>query len=472
MEKVSKIFVHECSLNKVDPVIVGVSGGADSICLLEMFTRDGFRPVVAHFNHGIRSEAEDEAEFVKTISESKGLCLVKATRSVPEHAESNSLSLEESARLLRYQFLFEQAEMLNAQAVAVAHNADDQVETILMHLLRGTGMKGLIGMSFRTLPNPWSDAIPLVRPLLTIWRKEIEIYCRENHLETVFDRTNLDPKYLRNQIRHELIPIMDDIVPGFKQRLGRTADILRADQKVLVDLTNQVWESLILERGKGFISVQLKLFQKQPLGIQRRLIMRAAQEVVQDLTDIDYDFVDRVISYGTNPRIGREVDAGSGLKVLVEEDKLHLGSWDATLVTNQWPQLPEEMTLPIPGEIQLGSNWRLRVEKCRDVPKARNSAYENENPNIAWIDPGEDSSHLQVRSKRPGDRFQPLGMAGCSMKVSDYLINQKIPRRAREHWPLLCVKDRIAWIVGYHLAHPFRLREETREVLKCSLKTD
>jgi len=157
------------------------------------------------------------------------------------------------------------------------------------------------------------------------------------------------------------------------------------------------------------------------------------------------------------------------MKVLVEGDQLYIAYWNATLPTSQWPQICEERALAVPGEIHLGPRWILKVERYTDNETTRKAAIMNQDPNVAWLTLNEGISSLLVRRRRPGDRFQPLGMDGRSMKVSDYMINQKISRRARENWPLLCVGDEIAWIAGYRLAHPFRLREETGEVIKCSL---
>ena len=471
LDKISRIIDKECFLNNSDPVIVGVSGGVDSLCLLDVLVKTGFQVVVAHFNHSIRPEAKDEAFFVHRIGTSLGVPVVQGEGSVPEHANKNHISLEESARRLRYRFLFNTGMTLEAQAVAVAHNADDQVETILMHLLRGTGLNGLIGMSYHSLPNPWSDSIPLVRPFLHVWREDIEIYAKEHKLEPVEDRTNLDRRYLRNQIRHEFIPMMNEINPGFKQRLWNTADLIKADQAILKSLTDQVWQRVVVDRGDQFVSLNLQLLIQQPCGIQRRLILKAAKWILQNPQDIDYNFMDRVISFYTNPSRSREVDIGRGLRACIEDWQLVLSLWKSTLPRIHWPQISEKVILPIPGEIHLGSNWKLRCEKCDNIKAARKSALTNEDSNKVWIDPGGEIQSIFVRGRFPGDRFQPLGMEGRSIKISDYMINRKIPRRARGKWPLVCVNDEISWIVGSHLAHPSRIKVGTSVVLKLTLET-
>ena len=209
LDHISQTITRNCYIDGVSPVLVGVSGGPDSICLLDLLHRLRINLVVAHFHHGIRPDAHFDEELVKRAALSYGIPFVPGGEPVPEFAQSHNLSIEEAARIMRYRFLFEHAESWGCQAVAVAHNADDQVETILMHLLRGSGLVGLKGMTFRVLPNPWSDSIPLIRPFLGTWRSEIETYCTARELVTVLDRTNLDTRLFRNRLRHELIPELE-----------------------------------------------------------------------------------------------------------------------------------------------------------------------------------------------------------------------------------------------------------------------
>ena len=472
LDKVIKYFGKECLLNKTEPIIVGVSGGADSLCLLDLLSKAGYQLIIAHFNHGIREESIVEAVYVENIGLSKGIKVFQGASSVPEHAHSQSLSLEESARILRYKFLFDQAIKFDAQAVAVAHNADDQVETILMHLLRGTGLNGLTGMTFHELPNPWNQDIPLVRPLLKISRKEIDFYCIKNNIEPVLDRTNLDIRYLRNYLRHQIIPRMEELSPGFGDRIGRMVELLKADQEVLEKLTEKVWRSILLEQGVDFICIKVRSLKEHPIGLQRRLIRRGIKEITKNLTDIDYDIVDRIRVAAYRQVSGQEVDVGHGLKALIEGQRLFIAYWESKLPTHFWPQIGHEIKVPIGEVIQLGRKWKFEIKWVEDIGQAITAALKNQDPNVVWLDPREQIKTLTIRNRQPGDRFQPLGMAGQSMKISDYMINQKIPKRARKHWPLICINEKIAWIVGKQLGESFRLSKNTRRVIKFTIYSE
>ena len=171
-------------------MLLGVSGGPDSLCLLDIMRQLRYRLVVAHFDHGLRPESASEREKIEKLAADNHLLFVSQRADVSSYASENHLSIEEAARTLRYRFLFDQAEKAGACAVAVGHTADDQIETVLMHLLRGTGITGLGGMAYRTQPNVWSTMIPLVRPLLGTWREDISLYLWEHQLEPSFDPSN------------------------------------------------------------------------------------------------------------------------------------------------------------------------------------------------------------------------------------------------------------------------------------------
>lgn len=216
--------------------VIGVSGGPDSLCLLDLARQiSTLDIIVAHFNHKLRPEADREAEIVRQVAEQIGLPFVTDSADVQVYASENRLSLEEAARLLRYRFLFAQARIQHAGLVAVGHTADDQVETILMHFLRGAGLAGLKGMAGRACPNEFDREIPLVRPILHLWRRETESYCHEHNLHPINDPSNTDETYFRNRLRHNLIPELENYNPRFKNVLLRTAEALAGDYEVVAD---------------------------------------------------------------------------------------------------------------------------------------------------------------------------------------------------------------------------------------------
>lgn len=471
LDRVYKTLTQNCDLCLDQTILVAVSGGMDSLCLVDILKRLGIELVIAHMDHGLRPESGREAEFVGELADQLGVPFVLRREDVHLFAEANSLSIEEAARIVRYRFLFQVAVEQNIQAVAVAHTADDQVETVLMHLLRGSGLSGLQGMGFRSLPNAWSKNIPLVRPLLGIWREEISNYIDERKLSPVLDESNLDTRFLRNRIRHELIPYLEGIAPRFRQSLWRTADILRADHKVLEKDVNAGWDACVLESGSEYIALDTKRLMDQPLGIQRRVIRRAIDQLNPGLGDIDFSTVDRALSILEKSTSSAQADLAAGLRILLEGQKIWLSAWDIDLPGYRWPQtLPgEELSLNIPGELNLENDWVFYAQKDADAKSALAQSSVNENPFQAWLDFDRTEQPLRIRTRLPGDRFKPLGLDGHSLKISDFFINVKLPRRAREAWPLVISGDEIAWVPGYRLANPFRLHSGSNAAVHIQL---
>jgi len=470
LDRISKILIQDCFLEKETPILVGVSGGADSLSLLDLLHKLGYCLIAAHLDHGIRPESSKDACMVQEFGESLGIQTVLGAVCAPEYAAEQNLSIEESARILRYRFLFARAKSLNVQAVAVAHNADDQVETILMHLLRGSGLDGLRGMSIRLVPNSWSSSIPLLRPLLGVWRDEINAYCRERGLLPVHDRTNLDTRYFRNRLRHELIPELGTYIPGVKKRIWNMSELLKGDHAVLEALSSQAWESVVECSGDGYLGLNLDLFKNQPLGIQRRLVRRAVDELRPDARNVDYALVKRVLNFATIQTRSNQVDIGLNLKATKDSTSLYIAGWDSIFPIEKYPQISEELYLSIPCEQELSQGWVIKAEYIKDVQLAKQDAVANISPYQAWIDLGDRFPELNVRKRLPGESYKPFGMGGNSMKMSDLMINLKIPREVRGSWPLVCIGDEVVWLPGYRLAHPFRLRKTTRKVVHIYLE--
>ena len=220
MESKFEINLKEnCKVKFGKPIILGISGGIDSICMLNLFSRFEIPLIIAHFQHGLRESAEGDALFVEKLAKKYSFPFVVRHGKIDEVAKRETLSIEEAARIYRYRFLFDLAEKYSAQSVAVAHNADDQVETVLMHLLRGSGLTGLTGMDQFSIIKSFHLKIPLIRPMLNIWRSEIEEFVNLNSLDYRIDPTNLNKKYSRNKIRHEVLPYLEQSYPGLRKRL-------------------------------------------------------------------------------------------------------------------------------------------------------------------------------------------------------------------------------------------------------------
>lgn len=463
----------DCRLDRTRALLVAVSGGPDSLCLLHLLWQLGYKPVVAHLDHGLRAESAEEAESVKRLAESLGVPFCYAQADVQAYAEQNSLSIEEAARNLRYAFLFEQAEKLGLQAVAVGHNADDQVETVLMHLLRGSGLAGLLGMAYFSLPNPWSKTIPLVRPLLGTWREEIMAYLARLGVKPSLDASNLDRRYYRNRLRHELVPHLEELNPGARQRIWKMAALLRDENEVIESQVEAAWGQCSRYAGAEAVAFANALLQEQPRGVQRRLVRRAIAHLRPGLRDIDLQAVERALDFLAAPTRSGQMDLAAGLRLEMDGERLWIADWKACLPGAGWPQLGtgEELELVIPGETRLSGGWKLEATILPADATILAQAQSNQDPYLAWLDLERLAQPLVVRARRPGERFRPLGMAGHSLKLSDFMVNMNLPRRARANWPLVAAGSEIAWLPGYRIAETACVSQDTRLVLRLSLNS-
>jgi len=468
LERLHKIAQEECQLIPGQALIVGVSGGPDSLCLLDSLARLGFSLIVAHFDHRLRPESGQDAAVVRSVAERLGFPFRLGSQDVAAYAQKERLSIEEAARLLRYRFLFAEARLHSAQAVAVGHTADDQVETVLMHLLRGSGLAGLTGMAYRSLIQAWDPNIPLVRPLLSFWRVDIMAYCIEHGLPAVTDVSNQDVSFYRNRLRQELIPYLETYNPQIRQVLWRMAQVLSGEEAVVHSAVERAWKACCPEQETEAVFINLAAFQALEVGLQRGVLRRAVALLIPDLRDVDFDVIDRGLQFLNSGRQG-QVDLLKGLRLFVEGQRLVIAAPDGLKAAHQWPQLIDDLVLPIPGQVDLPAGWRMTsewVERPR-APEAGETpggtAWE------AWLAKEKLTSPLLIRRVRPGDRFQPLGMQGHSVKLSDFWINHKLPRRARAAWPLVTDGRDIVWVPGFLPADPFRVTGNTRKMAHLKL---
>jgi len=464
------ILQTECGLGPGRPVVAGVSGGPDSLCLLDILYRLGYPVVIAHFDHQLRPDSDQDAARVGLLAKNLGQPFILGSLDVADFALAQKFSIEEAARTARYRFLFETARQQSAQAVAVAHTADDQVETVLMHLLRGAGLSGLAGMSYRAVMPGWDEQVPLVRPLLGTWRTEIMDYCQEHGLEPVIDPSNADITLYRNRLRHELIPYLKQYNPRVKETLWRMVKVLSADQAVLQEVTRQAWSRCLSGQGDGYVMLSLSALRALSLGLQRGVLREAITCLRPNLRDIDFSAVERAVDWVSQPPQTGQVDLVSGLNLYFENERLFVMEAGARLAEDDWPQVvgEKEESLGAPGELSLENGWTLTCEVANFEGWEGLSSLKG-NPYHAWLDAAALSLPLQVRTARSGERFEPLGMGGHSMKLSDFFINEGLPRRARAGWPLVCSGVQVAWIAGYRPANPFRVRETTGSVVHLHL---
>ena len=465
------VLQQECQLFPGAAVLAGVSGGPDSLCMLDILNRLEFKIIVAHFDHCLRPDSAQDAEKVQQTAGELHLPFILGKEDVKTLAHHSRLSLEEAARKARYRFLFKQARQAGVQAVAVAHTADDQVETVLMHLLRGSGLNGLKGMHYRGIVPEWDGQIPLVRPLLGIWRHEIMEYLQERGLQPQLDPTNQETVFLRNRLRHELIPTLEQYNPKVRQVIWRMARTLAADHEILEEYFQPVWAKCLVEQGPGFVCLSRPALENLLLA-QKRSVLRSAICMLRPaMRDIDFSSIQRAVEFINHPTATHQIDLVSNLRLFTEEDKLYLAEWNAPVSNRTWPQLGtgSGLAITIPGTVELLNEFYLQTLLEDLTPTAKFSPLSDE-PFQACLDADSLTLPLTVRTRLPGDRFQPLGMNGHSLKLSDFLINHRLPSRARRGWPLVCDRDEIAWVPGFQQAHFCRITESTRRVLHVKIE--
>ncbi len=462
-----KLSVHIQKYNlftKDRPVLVGVSGGADSMSLLHALHHSGYQVICAHFNHMLRPGSGSDEAFVRSYADRLAIPFISARMDVEQYSAESGLSLEEAGRILRYRFLFEKAREFKAQAVATGHTADDQVETVLMHFLRGAGVSGLKGMRASTILPTFDMELPLVRPLLETSREEVLKYCRSAGIDYLEDESNTSLTFFRNRLRHELIPLLKSYNTNFKQAVLRNARALALDEEAIEQLIQPIWESICTLETADTVQIDRRQFLALSEGVQARIIRLAVQRLRHNLRDFDQASVLRAIEAAVSDSNRRAADLTGGLKFFVEGDTLSIApDWDV-LPVESWPQLTKKSVIKFdfPGVFDLANGWRLAAEIVDRMD-------ETETAGVVIIDAGRLKNGLQVRCREPGDRFYPAGLQGHSVKVTDYMVNQKLPKRVRTLWPIVVSGDEIVWIVGKRVSARFTPNAGTARLLRLRL---
>lgn len=437
------------SLSGEARLVVGVSGGADSLALLHVLWQvlGAERLLVAHLNHGWRATAVFDAQFVADTAADWGLPCVIETADTPALAQQGKLSLEEASRLARYRFFASVVESWGGTAVAVAHTADDQAETILLNLLRGSGLAGLSGMKAIS-PMPEAAQVSLLRPLLGVGRAEVEEYCREHGLTPRQDPTNDDLRHRRNRIRHHLLPALADFNPQIQRHLRQLAEIAAADDAALEEVTTAVLPALIPEQGAGWVSLDRPGWLALPLALRRRVLRRAAAMQRPFLSDLSFPAIEGARRVAEAGHTGTQSDLTDGLVLRVVYNRLIIGEvgWGPAAT---WPQLPPgtPLPLPVPGVIPLAAGWVMEATLLDEIDLAE--IRNNQDPWLAYAAVGEEQ--LWLRGRLPGERFRPLGLSGHSASLKEVMINRRIGAAWRADWPLVATEAHLVWLTGHLL---------------------
>ncbi len=465
-------------LSPGDTIVVGVSGGPDSLCLLDILASLAFRHRlvlhIAHLNHALRPEAGAEADFVREQSEKRGLPFHLGTLDSVYWA-GRAKSVEESARDARYEFLTDVAVTVGATSIAVAHSQDDQAETMLMHFLRGSGLAGLAGMEPKRVMTPGRYAkqtpaaeqqpIYLVRPLLDVTRAEVMAYCAANGLEPRLDPSNLDPAYYRNRLRHALLPELETYNPNIRAVLARSAAALRGDFEWQSEAVGALWEATALtDPDNDAVAFDRYRWLQLSDAQMRALLRMATGKLLGGLRDVDYRPIEAAARFSRTAAPGRSCQVTGGLSLVISSEQVRLAA-EAMGVEAANSHLPR-----VQPDGGLAAGWRLETGLV-PASERRDPGTSDASRWAVFVDGDRLPLPVTVRGRRPGDQFAPLGMRGHRMKLSDFMVNEKVPVALRSQWPLVVSGDEIVWVAGLRLDERFRVHVDTQRVVRIAFIT-
>jgi tRNA(Ile)-lysidine synthase len=434
-----------------DKVLVAVSGGADSLALLyllEQFSKElGYELFVAHLNHLTRGkESDEDARFVE--KEANKLSLPVFVDKIDVQKSVLKSSFQESARILRYQFLEDVLISIKGDKIALGHTADDRIETVLMNLLRGTGLRGLAG-----IPEARGHVI---RPILSCTRNEIEGFLDEQKLIHRTDSSNKETKYLRNKIRHEVIPFLRTFNPDISGNLLGLAEIAREEEQWMSEKTRELYSQLVTPENEDFC-FEINEFENQPLAMKRRLIRETFYRLNGSLREITALHVQQVLDLFSRARVGCSLKLPGNVRVVCGYETVHFSLSD-DLASTEIDKKPKRLEIPgVTSLPQIGVQFHARLlEQPMQKPVDQKQAF---------LDFEKTGENIQIRFFQPGDSFVPLGMSGHK-KVKSYFIDQKVPREERSLIPILTnTHDDIIWVYGERISDSFRVAENTKKVL-------
>ncbi|MSQ11468.1 MAG: tRNA lysidine(34) synthetase TilS [Dehalococcoidia bacterium] len=442
-------------------LVVAVSGGPDSLALLHLLARlqrsCRLDLHVGHVDHGLRADSAEDARFVARESERLGVPFTGRRVDVQAHRRRRRLSPEHAARELRYAFLGELCRETGAAAVALGHTADDQAETILLHILRGSGLRGLQGMV--TL-SQYGGKVSLFRPLLAFTREESEGFCRALGLAPRHDVSNLDVAYTRNLIRNQIVPLLQQVNPKVRDALLRLGRAAALDDAYLEAQAATLWPSVAAENATG-VELERKALLAQHPAVRRALLRRAYAHVhgdLQGLEEVHVDAMERVLAGAT----GRVLDLPNGVRWAVGYKTATLRKRE-DLQRAPFPALEGVSQLACPGETAV-AGWTVTTRFVEPMAV-------NEGPYVAVVDGDAAGLRLAVQARKEGDCFWPLGVENASRKrLKDFFVDAKVPRAWRARVPLVVGEQGVVWVVGWRIAHWARLTPKSRRGLRVEFR--
>jgi len=468
VEAVASFIDEKKLIEPASHILVGVSGGADSVALLWALyelslSGADFKLSVAHLDHGLRDDSARDSEFVAGLAEKLSLPCVIEKRDVKARAEKQGQGIEQAGRMVRYEFLQEAAESCGAKYIAVGQHSDDNVETVLYRIIRGTHLRGISGIPLsRKLTG--SD-ITLIRPLLGMRRDQVEAYCERKNLSWRTDSTNTDISFRRNFIRHELLPLLrDKLNPRTDEAIERISKAAQEMEQYLTCQKDSLLETVTTEVSQARRILDIKALSSQPEALQTFVLREILESLGIPMRTFGADrFTDiKQLLLPTGPAAmnlpGGFIARREGSELVLEKLKDQESP----------PIIAEEAFLDCPSQAQLADGRNITcsiegfdkqnfVQHCKDRPAG-----------VEILDADKVIGRLVVRSRRDGDTFGPLGLGG-TQSVSDFLTNLKLPRAQRDKVLCICDELGIIYLAPLRIDNRLRVTESTKRTLKISL---
>lgn len=449
-EKVLQAISRYALLHAGERVLVAVSGGQDSLALLgilhELAPELHIELAVAHLHHGLRGEAADaDQQYVRELAATLKLPFETEKIDVAALAAQRKMSLEEAGRQARYTFLERAAEKQHCQKIALGHTATDRAETLLINLLRGTGIYGL-----RSIP-PRRGRI--IRPLILARRDETAAYCRWQQWTPCFDQSNADLSFLRNRLRLVVWPVLEqEAGPGLDEALCRAADHLWEEVEWTEPLVEEALQAA--QQGEGLSAQTL---QQMAPGLRYRVLRRFLAQAGHPLANMSQERWEALEAFVLQGGTGRRLELPGGWSVELIYDSIHLREFSQEKLSESEQQ---QIVLFVPGEAELPDGQKIQATLSEDKPAAFPAAEAKE----SVLDAERAGKLLLVRKPYPGDRFWPLGMQQ-SKKLQDFFVDNKVPLQARRPWLVTRADGEILWIVGHRISEIACVKERTKRFL-------
>lgn len=440
-----------------DKIVIGISGGPDSVCLLHILNRLkdklDIELYAAHLNHQIRGiEAQKDALYVSEICKEMGIIYFIKSIDVPKYCEENSLSIEEGARKLRYEMFDEIKQKTRSNKIAIGHNLNDQAETVLMRIMRGTGLQGLRGIEYIRENS-------IIRPLLDIERKDIEQYCEVHNLNPRIDESNLENIYTRNKIRLELIPyMMDNFNTNLIESIVRMSHNLRSDSDY-IESEAQSKFSNICKVTSDSVNIRIKDFIKLHNAIKVRILRKGIKTILGDTNFIDQKHIEDVMEFESESKINKMLTLPRGVFVYRKQDCITLTT---TEIVNE--EINFSYNIPNNGFVKIKEANVIIETQTMTIDRYKNGKLDKMSKGF---DLNKIKGGMVIRSRQQGDKIK---LAGGTKKIKDLFIDLKIPREERCKVPIIADEQGILQIGEYKSSENYKIDEKTKEVLKVTFK--